>query len=381
MRHPVRSVIGATATAALLLGPCTGSAQAAPGPDDTAVLQKALTSEQRKSLSPGAGFTYRLADGTTRHLSSGTTRNLTRTPFTDRTRVRAASNTKMFVATVVLQLVEEGKVDLDAPISRYLPGVITGKGLDENAITVRMLLSHRSGIKDNLGFAGGDYAQVMKVILNPLYQVRPPSLETMIKEGTKAGKQFEPGSKGAYSNTNYTALGLLIHKVTGSSPTRQIDERIVKPLGLTDTFLPESGDKHLPSPASHGYVGANLAALDVTGFEPGVWNTAGGVVSSGRDMNTFVRALVGGDLLEPASLAQMQKVQDVDAAGPYGLGLMRMDTDCGHAWGHTGQIAGYTTLTVTNPAGTRSAFLSENSTAFVKDNAARATLVNAALCH
>ncbi|MQY05255.1 D-alanyl-D-alanine carboxypeptidase [Actinomadura sp. RB68] len=327
----------------------------------------------------GAVATVRHGDAVTAY-GSGSTQLHPQAKLGADTRLRVGSQTKMFVATIVLQLVDEGKVKLDTPIERYLPGVVRGSGLNPNAITVRQLLQHRSGIKDNLGFVNGDYLQTAQLLLNPRWQLVPPTQQQMVNEGTKYGKQSEPGREGVYSNTNYTILGMLVEKKSGTDLTTAIKKRILKKVGMTSTFYPRPGQKSLPAPYSRGYLSvAGVPFADVTNFEPAVWGAAAALVSTGRDMTKFVNALVSGRVLSPARLADMRRTLPVVRVGDYGLGLAAFPTACGTAWGHTGSVAGYTTRTVSN--GSRSISIGMNNTAVIAaPNDAEQRMVDKALC-
>ncbi|WP_243772446.1 serine hydrolase domain-containing protein [Actinomadura barringtoniae] len=297
------------------------------------------------------------------------------------THFRMGSQTKMFTASIVLQLADEGKVDLDAPIERYLPGVVHGKDLDPNAITVRQLLQHRSGIKDNLGFVNGDYFQTAKLLLNPVWQIVPPTEQQMVDEGTEYGKQFDPGTQGVYSNTNFTILGMLAEKLTGSDMSTLIKTRIIDRVGMPATFFPKPGQKDLPEPYARGYLSVKGAPFaDVSNFEPAVWGSAAALVSTGRDMTKFINALVGGQVVSQARLAEMQHTLPVTAGvGDYGLGLVKFKTACGIAWGHTGSVAGYSTETVGD--GERSLSVGINNTPVIADQTdAMQKMVDKALC-
>jgi D-alanyl-D-alanine carboxypeptidase len=125
-----------------------------------------------------------------------------------------------------------------------------------------------------------------------------------------------------------------------------------------------------------------VPGADVTNYEPAVWGAAAGLVSTGRDMTRFVNALTSGEVISAERLAEMRTTQPVNHVGPYGLGLVEFRTACGTAWGHTGEIAGYTTMTVSD--GQRSVSLGVNNTPVVDDNATAADamqrMVDAALC-
>lgn len=174
---------------------------------------------------PGAQVTI---DGPGGHRvrTAGVGDTATGAPIAEGSRVRIGSNTKTFVATVVLQLAGDGKVDLEAPIERYLPGVVRGNGNDGNRITVHQLLQHTSGLPDYV--AGGDPA------LTPAphsLQLKPDAEEIrwahyepadLVRIAMSMPPRFEPGARSVYTNTNYVLLGMLIEKIAGRSATTSI---------------------------------------------------------------------------------------------------------------------------------------------------------------
>jgi D-alanyl-D-alanine carboxypeptidase len=253
---------------------------------------------------------------------------------------RVGSITKTFVATVVLQLVAEGKVKLDEPIERYLPGLITGNGNDGRRITVRNLLQHTSGLysyTDDL-LATGDLESLRH---------RGGEPGELVALAVKHPPLFAPGSAWSYSNTNYIVAGMLVEKVTGHSLAGEITRRITRPLGLRDTSLPGHGDERLPAPHPRGYVSLGGPPADFTDFDPSIAGAAGGLVSTGRDLDVFYTALLGGRLLPAAQLAQMQHTVPIpgEPGVDYGLGLMhRTLPDGTRYWGHGGDIFGFATL-------------------------------------
>ncbi|RZS31129.1 D-alanyl-D-alanine carboxypeptidase [Herbihabitans rhizosphaerae] len=274
------------------------------------------------------------------NLSRGTGRLGVNQPIQPTDRVRIASNTKTFVAAVVLQLVSERTVELDAPIERYLPGRVQGNGYDGNRISVRQLLQHTSGIADFFGnYQGGP--------LNPLNMLRQHKQEDLVRAALRTKPRFEPGTSFEYVNTNYVLAGLLIEKVTGRDVGDEIDARIVRPLGLDETTLPKPGDREIAGAHARGYLGGPLGPvagyIDVTPFEPSYGRAAGAMVSSLDDMATFAQALADGKVIGKAELAEMRKPAPKDT--PYGLGLYGMNLSCGgQAFGHNGLIPGYHTL-------------------------------------
>lgn len=273
-------------------------------------------------------------------LTSGVADVTSRAPMRGDSSFRIGSMTKMFVATVVLQLVGEHRVVLDAPVERYLPGVVRGHGNDGRAITVRQLLQHTSGIPDYL-----DYLSEQEVLKDPLAHHDPADLVNLALAHPPT---FKPGTGWSYSNTNYLLAGMLIEKVTGHTYGQEIRRRIITPLGLRRTYVP--GDASvIPGPHPHGYArpGQDAPLMDLTAINPSVAGASGSMISSGTDLNRFLGALVGGRLLRPAQLREMMRTRPTGSpdGSAYGLGLESDPLPCGGLyWGHDGGILGYQTL-------------------------------------
>ncbi|WP_182113106.1 MULTISPECIES: serine hydrolase [unclassified Actinotalea] len=253
--------------------------------------------------------------------------------------VRIASNTKTFTAAVVLQLVGEGSVDLDAPIETYLPGLVRGEGIDGNAITVRQLLQHTSGLPNYTAVTSGD-----SFATRDRYVPARDLTDIAFAEAPL----FAPGEGWSYSNTNYTLLGMLIERVTGRPYAEQVTERIIEPLGLEHTYVPDVGEREIRGAHPRGYHPTESGELeDLTEMDPSIAGAAGMIVSTPSELAAFFTALVGGELLEPAQLEAMQQMVEMPEEYPgdgYGLGLMRTTLSCGVVlWGHGGDIEGYAT--------------------------------------
>lgn len=255
-------------------------------------------------------------------------------PIADDDHYRIASVTKSFVSTVVLQLVAEGKVDLDGPIEKYLPGLVAGNGHDGTKITVRHLLQHTSGVRDYLG----------TMVANPLNLWTTHDPVALARNGLAKGSNGAPGATFLYSNTNYVILGLMIEKVTGQSVSQEIRDRITVPHGLTETELPAAEKHRLPEPFSFGYTHLlPILRIDTTHYTPTIAWAAGSMVSTSRDMAKFAALLAEGKLLPPAQLAEMRKTFTDDTWG-YGLGLVVVKLSCGGtAYGHNGVMPGFVT--------------------------------------
>lgn len=250
--------------------------------------------------------------------------------------VRIGSNTKTFTAVVVLQLVGEGKIGLDATVDTYLPGLVRGDGIDGRHITVRQLLQHTSGLPNYTRYLGEDVRY---------YEPRE-LLDLALQH--KAG--FAPGAKWEYSNTNYLLAGLIVQKVTGRALAKEMDRRIIEPIGLRHTYFPAPGDATIREPHPKGYYqdSAGAPRRDGTELDPSWGWAAGQLISTNSDLNRFFGALLAGRLLPAAQLAEMRTTVPADApfgtGARYGLGLVSKPLSCGGVyWGHGGSITGYET--------------------------------------
>ncbi|GIH61241.1 serine hydrolase domain-containing protein [Microbispora siamensis] len=283
-------------------------------------------------------------------------------------RFRAGSVTKSFTATVVLQLVGEGKLELSDSVEQWLPGLV-GQG---GTITVRNLLQHTSGIPE---YATGLFDE--DGVLKDRY--RTWTARELVERAEEHPHEFPAGTRFGYSNTNYIVLGMLIERVTGRPYASEIRERILRPLGLGHTLLPGTSPE-VPGAHPHAYVrvveGGEVVPVDVTRFNATVAGAAGSIISTTADLNRFYRALLGGELLGPALLKEMK---DPGGAMEYGLGLEVASLPCGVAYGHGGGTNGYSTVAFSSPDGTRQLALSMTPYSDDRKRAAMA-LLTSALC-
>jgi len=290
-------------------------------------MQRTLDALVEQDGFPGALAAVR--DGRTRDYTAGA-----HVPTNGR--VRLASNTKMFTATVVLQLVGEGKVGLDTTVETYLPGVVRGPGGDGRAITVRQLLQQTSGLPDYDDALITDYFAVQHTYFEP----RELLDAALARPST--------GQGWAYSNTNYIVAGLIVQRVTGRPVGEEITKRIIERLGLRDTYWPAQGEQEIKGRHPRGYWPAeNGDLVDVTTQDPSLGWAAGQLVGTPRDLNTFMTALMGGRLLPPDLLAQMKTTVpapdfDIRGTAQYGLGIATFELSCGGvAWNHGGVAPGH----------------------------------------
>ncbi len=287
---------------------------------------------------PGALVEVRDRRGST-VLTDGVANVRSHAPVHRNSRFRIGSMTKTFTATAMLQLVGEHRVDLDARVERYLPGIVRGHGNDGRAITVRQLLQHTSGLPDFL-----DYFNPLEVLNDPLAHRDPLDL---VNIALAHPPTFEPGAGWSYSNTGYLLAGMIIEKVTGNTYGEEIRRRIIEPLGLCETSVPGDASS-IPGPHPRGYVrpGEDAPLTDITRINPSVGGAAGGMISSGTDVNRFLSALVRGELLHPAQLKEMMTTRPTGGSDgrAYGLGLESKPLPSGGLyWGHTGDFLGYET--------------------------------------
>ncbi|PFD96040.1 D-alanyl-D-alanine carboxypeptidase [Bacillus cereus] len=263
----------------------------------------------------------------------------TKKPMKTDFRFRIGSVTKTFTATVVLQLAGENRLNLDDSIEKWLPGVIQGNGYDDKQITIRQLLNHTSGI--------AEYTRSKD--FNMMDTKKSYTAEGLIKMGISMPPDFAPGKSWSYSNTGYVLLGILIEKVTGNSYAEEIENRIIEPLELSNTFLPGNSSVIPGTKHARGYIQLDGASepKDVTYYNPSMASSAGDMISTADDLNKFFSYLLGGNLLKEQQLKQMLTTvpTGTDELGDYGLGIFKIKLSNGVSiWGHGGTIPGFVTF-------------------------------------
>ncbi|WP_367130104.1 serine hydrolase domain-containing protein [Saccharothrix sp. HUAS TT1] len=324
-----------------------------------------------------------------------------RTPVPWEAKFRIGSNTKTYVAATVLQLVAEGRMSLEDTVERWLPGVVRGNGNDGSKITVRQLLQHTSGLADYVG-------KMPQLFLEDRFQqsrFRTVTPERAVALAMTEAPDFAPGEDWSYSNTGYALVGMIIERVTGNTWQHEVRTRIVEPLGLRDTHLPGTSP-FVPRPHAVAYqrfAEKGIEAdpddprwgdpVDVTTYNPSWGGAAGDMIGTTDDGNRFLRALMSGEVLRPAQLAEMTKTVPAPAFdGPwpgarYGLGIMWTPNSCGGQWSHGGNIHGFMTRNGVTPDGTRSVTVSVNTDSMVArpgapkvDKDVTVDLIDHALC-
>jgi D-alanyl-D-alanine carboxypeptidase len=250
-----------------------------------------------------------------------------------------ASNSKAFISTTILSLVDEGKIGLDDPLSKYLPA----QNNITMSVTIRQLLNMTSGLFDYLNDGN---AQGQAVSADPTRYWSPEEIIASFVGPSKA----LPGGPYSYCNTDYILLGMVIKAVTGKSVASQIRERILTPLALDDTYL-EVDESHT-EPIAHPWdSGVDFMALPVTAHFSTLW-TAGGIISTAENMARWVKGLHEGAVISPSSWTQLNTyiptaTPPTTGFGWYGYGLgIRLGTYYGKTVrGHTGAIMGYISIT------------------------------------
>jgi D-alanyl-D-alanine carboxypeptidase len=281
-------------------------------------------------------------------------------PMSLRNSFRIGSNTKTMTSTVILQLVQEHRLKLNDPISKFVPGVPDGRH-----ITIAELSEMRSGL----------YSYSFDRRFNATLDRRPRKAWTpreLLRIAFSHPSNFAPGAQYEYSNTNIVLLGVVIQKLTGMSAAKAFQQRIFGPLGMKHTFLPKRTMWAIPAPHAQGYqFGTNVATINSyalptaqlpaalsgrlkpinnTNSSPSWAFTAGGVISTTGDLARYVKVLVAGGLLDKRlQRLRLRSVRPVAPDQPngvkYGLGLVEFAPGI---FGHDGQIPGYSSFMVYN---------------------------------
>ncbi|MFE1381505.1 serine hydrolase domain-containing protein [Streptomyces sp. NPDC058740] len=252
---------------------------------------------------------------------------------------RIGSATKVFTNTVVLQLVAEHRLDLDAPARRYVPDLLPAA---YEGVTVRRLLDHTSGLPRPAAAPGPADG--------PGWWLRSVTPREALRASFEqaAGTTPAPGSVQQYNGLNSLVLGLLVERVTGHSFGHELERRIIRPLQLRHTSLPAADDPAIPAPHAQVYVDGQ----DVTEQSPYPW-AEGGVISTAADLDRFLTALFRGRLLPPAQQRLVFDIPEVSSAttntncvGTEACfsvgGLMRYELpNHTYVWGKTGSRPGW----------------------------------------
>ena len=342
---------------------CAGHARTAPSSAADprvatvrAEAQRLLDSLRLATGAPGITLGIALADGRTLALATGMSDTAARRPMAPDDRLLQGSVGKTYVAAVAMQLVAEGKLDLDAKVSRYLGDLPWWSRVPNAAdVTVRQLMTHTSGI------VRYEFNPVVERKLRdePMKAWTPSErLEVLLDQPAP----FAAGQGWEYSDTNYILVGMIIERLTGMDYYEALRRRVLGPLGLRNTI--PSDRPELPGVAN-GYAGPKN---DLGGYDASVvsrdgvsklavnpqfeW-TGGGIASTSEDLARWGKLFYEGRVVDTTVVRQM-----VAAAVParlgrdvkYGLGVIVRPTPLGEAWGHSGFFPGYATEMLYFPA-------------------------------
>ncbi|WP_165975512.1 serine hydrolase domain-containing protein [Actinomadura rubrisoli] len=322
--------VAATAIAAAVALAPTAQADPPHRRPDPAVLQRDL---QDMVATEGA-VAARVTDGQrTWSGRAGAADPATGEPVARGARFRVGSTTKALVATVMLQLQAERRVDLGARVDRYLPGLLPGR----HDLTVRRLLNHTSRLKSHDHFLHPNPTIEETMNVHRWHTYTPREL---VAVAVNAG--YLDKDEYFYSNTNYVIAGMIIEKVTGRSYAREAERRILRPLGLRDTYFPGTSP-YIRGPHTQMFAKVpGYPPFNVTEWNQSYAGASGELISTSADLVRFNTALLGGRLLPPAQMRQMTTLVATDEDKRYGLGLeVTTASRCGvELWGHNGSVPG-----------------------------------------
>ncbi len=277
------------------------------------------------------------------------------------------SVSKAYTATVVLRLVEDGKLALDDTITDAAPGVAKKFPAVADR-TIRQLLDMHSGIPDYMNTPKGLVAQVVKDPTTPV------QADTLIQTGIDLGLT-PAGAPGGYSTTNYILLQEIVEEVTGTTLQDLVKSDVTDPLGMTHTALPPYTDTTLPAPGLHSAVtpscqrefassGAKVAiGTDLTDYSLSYGQGGGAMSSTISEVGLFAASGVGDAVLQPATVKARDTLATLGDGIDYGQGTHRF----GQWYGHAGETLGYETLAVRNPDTGVTVALASNSCGVVVD--------------
>jgi CubicO group peptidase (beta-lactamase class C family) len=292
--------------------------------------------------------------GGVRQVSSGVADLDTSRPLSAEDRFRIGSVTKTFVATVVLQLVDEGRLSLSDSVQRWLPDLLTYG----EQISVRELLNHTSGVPDYV------LTPIREMYESRRGRTRSWSPRELVELVAERPPLFSSGTTFSYSNTNYVLAGLIVRKVADRSLRSELARRILEPLALSDTSFPDNLAR-IPGRNAKGYsfplsqqgklVEGRL--IDFTVQNPSWAWAAGNMVSDHDDLSRFFTALLQGRLLSSPLLETMKRgvAMGNRYGARYGLGLLMLPSPCGTLLGHNGGLPGFSNSFLSGAKGKRQA--------------------------
>lgn len=268
---------------------------------------------------------------------------------------RIASSTKLFVATIILQLEEEGKLSLKDKVAPYLKDIAYlnfndfhnhNRQKHAKEITIEQLLSHRSGLADI--FVDKEEAFFNLVMQNPNKQYNPEAIISLYHQfKLQNNPHFKPNKGWQYSDINYVLLGLLIEKLDKTSLSAAIRNRILNPLKMNTTFFEYYETSINKKNIIQQYIGITNFSNINTSFD---W-AGGGLVSTNKDLAVFIKALFNLELINQDALNKMIDVKFTkENESRYGLGVYEFIVNNHVFYGHFGfygTFVGYSPKTKT----------------------------------
>ncbi|MFJ4644686.1 serine hydrolase domain-containing protein [Streptomyces bobili] len=325
------------ATASAALSPVPLPPLPALPPLDPTALQAAIDDLEHP---PSTAAQLRVG-GTAGHWrgTAGVSDIRTQRPVTMDDKVRIGSITKVFVATVVLQLVAEGRVGLDEPVRRVLPGLLPPRF---GTVTVTHLLNHTSGLPDHVGIPDPKTAE--EVFRHRFDHWTP---QEWVATATHGPLKFTPGTRQEYRGINYALAALVIEEVTGRPYGEVVAARLLRPLDLTRTVVP-GDDPRIHGRHVHGYLAmADGGLRDITAYDQSSSRGEGDMISAPIDLDRLLTALFSGELLPPELLRLMFTLPPADvrmldgSPARYSTGLQQAVVNGVTFWGKTGETYGY----------------------------------------
>jgi CubicO group peptidase (beta-lactamase class C family) len=247
-------------------------------------------------------------------------------PATPAMRYSVGSISKQFTAAAILMLQEDGKLSIDDPVGKYVPGLTRG-----NEVTIRQILSHTSGYQD---YWPEDY------VMTPM--LAPESAQQILDTWARKPLDFEPGTQWQYSNTNYVIAGRIVESVTGQPLMELLTRRIFRPLGMTSVW--NSDETKLTQADATAYYRHALGPLRIAPKEGRGWMFAAGELAmTAHDLALWDESLIAQSILKPESYKQMfTEVKLKDGKGThYGLGVEVRDRDGHRSIEHSGEVSGF----------------------------------------
>ncbi|WP_394429860.1 serine hydrolase domain-containing protein [Streptomyces sp. SGAir0957] len=271
-------------------------------------------------------------------------------------RFRAGSTTKVVTAATVLRLAADGKVDLNAPVQRYLPDLFApNAGAFPDPISVRQLLNHTSGLKP-----GTSWGRNFEEEYPHRFETLTP--RQVVAGSIAAGRAYAPGEAQEYLGINYTLLGLLVERVTGHSYAAEAERLVLRPAGMRHTYFPGT-ETRIRGPHNRGYQLSGGKLIDVTEWNQYDRLAGGDMISTTADLERLITALFRGRIVPEPQLEEMFTVPSGIEGATMTAGLQRYVTEEGKVvWVKTGSRYGYNAVVGATRDLSRTLVYSVNST-------------------